>query len=70
MATYREALGVAHLHGASMQALVASTALARLARTREARQELATLYASFTEGFATQELHEARLLLDEATPPG
>jgi predicted ATPase len=63
--TYREALAVARRQGATAYELRATAGLARLFRTREARQELATLYASFTEGFDTRDLREAEALLGE-----
>jgi predicted ATPase len=42
-------------------------------RGTEARELLAPLYASFTEGFDTRDLREAKALLEElrhAAPPG
>ena len=47
----------------------AAASLARLrrdqGRTAEARDLLAPIYAWFTEGFATQDLKDAKALLDE-----
>jgi predicted ATPase len=49
--------------------LRAATSLARLWREQghrmEARELLAPLYGSFTEGFDTADLKEAKALLDE-----
>jgi predicted ATPase len=49
--------------------LRAATSLARLWRSQgrldEAREQLASVYGRFTEGFATADLRAARLLLDE-----
>jgi ATP/maltotriose-dependent transcriptional regulator MalT len=67
--TYQDALGLARRQGAKMYELLASTSLTRLLRTAEARQELAALYASFTEGFDTYELREAKHLLEELDGP-
>ena len=47
----------------------AATSLARLwgeqGRRDEARELLAPLYASFTEGFDTADLKDAKVLIDE-----
>jgi predicted ATPase len=47
----------------------AATSLARLLRDQgrrgEARELLAPVYGSFTEGFDTQDLKDAKALLDE-----
>jgi hypothetical protein len=52
-----------------MHDLLASTSLTRLLRTAEAREVLAALYASFTEGCDTFELREAKNLLEELQRP-
>lgn len=38
--------------------------LQRLGKTVEAKQALSDVYTSFTEGFATSDLREAKALLD------
>jgi predicted ATPase len=67
--SYREAISAARRLGAKSYELRATTSLARLLgsqrRAREALELLTPLYASFTEGFDTRDLREARALLDE-----
>lgn len=64
-----EALGVAHQHGALAWELRSATSLARLwqrqGRTQAARELLSSVYAQFSEGFATRDLVRVRSLLDE-----
>ena len=68
-ASFREAIALARRQGARMYELRATTSLARWltegGRVTEARRLLAPLYASFTEGFDTRDLMEARALLEE-----
>ena len=68
-ASYRDAAAYAHRLGAKLRELQATTNLARHlrahARAAEARDLLAPLYASFTEGFDIRDLREAKALLDE-----
>ena len=68
-ATFREAIALARRQGARMYELRATTSLARWltegGRVAEARTLLAPLYASFTEGFDTRDLIEAKALLEE-----
>ena len=67
--SFRTALAVAREQGARGYELRAATSLARLwlkqGRRGEARELLAPLYGSFTEGFGTQDLKDAKALLDE-----
>ena len=67
--SFRTALAIAHEQGTRGYELRAATSLARLWREQdrraEARDLLAPVYGSFTEGFDTQDLKEARRLLDE-----
>ena len=67
--SFRTALAIAREQGTRGYELRAATSLARLwreqSRRAEARDLLAPLYASFTEGFATPDLKEAKALLDE-----
>ncbi|HEX4185721.1 MAG TPA: AAA family ATPase [Stellaceae bacterium] len=69
--SFRTALAIAREQGTRGYELRAATSLARLwreqGRRTEARELLAPLYASFTEGFDTQDLKEAQRLLDELT---
>jgi predicted ATPase len=55
--------------GAKAWELRAAMSLARMVRKRsnlaEARDLLAPLYSSFTEGFETPDLRDAKALLDE-----
>ena len=66
---YRKALGIAEEQGAKLWELRAAVSLARLRRDHgrraEARDLLAPVYDWFTEGFDTQDLKEAKALLDE-----
>jgi predicted ATPase len=68
-ASYREAVASAHGLAAKLRELQAMTSLARHLRAHgrgaEARELLAPLYASFTEGFDSRDLHEAKALLEE-----
>jgi predicted ATPase len=70
-ASYREALALAQQQSAKLWELRAATSLARLCREQgrrtEARDLLAPLYGSFTEGFDTADLKDAKALLDELT---
>jgi len=65
----RKAVERARQQGAKSLELRAATSLARLCRDQgkyaEARDFLAPVYSWFTEGFYTQDLKEARALLDE-----
>jgi len=65
----RTALAIAREQGTRSYELRAATSLARLWREQghrmEARELLAPLYGSFTEGFDTADLKEAKALLDE-----
>jgi predicted ATPase/class 3 adenylate cyclase len=66
---YRRAFDLAQQQGAKSVALRVATSLGRLwqeqRRRHEARDVLAPIYASFTEGLDTADLIEARLLLEE-----
>jgi predicted ATPase len=66
---YRKALSIAEEQGAKLWELRAAVGLARLRRDQgrhiEARDLLAPVYGWFTEGFDTQDLKEAKALLDE-----
>jgi len=66
---YCKALSIAREQEAKMWELRASAGLARLRRDQDRRAEahdlLAPIYAWFTEGFGTQDLKEAKALLDE-----
>src|SRR5262249_15514365 len=68
---FRRAIEIAQSQGAKSFELRAATSLARLLRNQgqpaPARALLASLYASFTEGFDTGDLVEAKALLDELT---
>jgi predicted ATPase len=68
-ACYEEALAVARDQGARLWELRAATSLARLWRDQSRRAEahdlLAPVYGWFTEGFETQDLKDAKALLDE-----
>jgi class 3 adenylate cyclase/predicted ATPase len=65
------ALAIARAQRAKSLELRAATSIARLwrrqGRALEARELLAGTYGWFTEGFATKDLLEARVLLDELT---
>jgi predicted ATPase len=66
---YRKALGVAREQEAKLWELRAAVSLAQLRRDQGRRAEaydlLAPVYGWFTEGFGTQDLKEAKTLLDE-----
>jgi class 3 adenylate cyclase/predicted ATPase len=66
---YRKALSIAEEQGAKLWELRVAVSLARLRRDRghqsEARDLLAPIYDWFTEGFDTQDLKEAKALLEE-----
>jgi predicted ATPase len=68
-ADFRDATALAREMSAKAWELRASTSLARLwrdqGRRAEARDLLAPIYGSFTEGFATPDLKEAKALLSE-----
>ena len=68
-ASFRTALAIAREQGTRGYELRGATSLARLWREQgrrgEARDLLAPLYGWFTEGFDTQDLKEAKALLDE-----
>jgi predicted ATPase len=69
--SFRTAVAIAHEQGTRGYELRAATSLARLWREQgrqdEGRDLLAPLYGSFTEGFDTADLKEAKALLDELT---
>ena len=66
---YCKALSIAREQEAKLWELRAAASLARLRRDQgrrtEARDLLAPVYGWFTEGFDTQDLKEAKALLDE-----
>ena len=66
---YRKALTIAREQEAKLWELRAAASLARLRRDQgrhaEARDLLAPVYGWFTEGFETQDLKEAKALLDD-----
>ena len=66
---YRKALGIAREQEAKLWELRTAASFARLrldqGRRTEARDLLAPVYGWFTEGFNTQDLKEAKALLDE-----
>jgi predicted ATPase len=66
---FKQAIQLAHSQKAKSLELRAAMSLARLYRNRtrsgEARTQLAKVYDSFTEGFDTPDLREAKALLDE-----
>jgi predicted ATPase len=68
-AAFREALEVARRQSRKVMELRAATSLARLwqqqGRKQEARELLAPVYDWFTEGFDTQDLKDAKALLEE-----
>jgi predicted ATPase len=68
-ALYRQALAIAKEQEGKLWALRAGVSLARLGRDQgscsQARAFLAPIYGQFTEGFDTQDLKEAKGLLDE-----
>jgi predicted ATPase len=69
---FERALAVARKQGAKSWELRAATSMARLWRDkgkpRQARELLAPVYGWFAEGFDTQDLKEARGLLEELSP--
>ena len=66
---FRRAIEIAQAQSAKSLELRAATSLARLWRDRGRRTEahglLAPVYGWFTEGFETQDLKDAKALLDE-----
>jgi predicted ATPase len=68
-ALLREAIEIARSQEAKLFELRAATSLARLWRNQRkrtgARDLLQPLYAWFTEGFDTQDLKDAKMLLEE-----
>ena len=68
-ARYHRALAIAREQGSRSFELRAATSLARLWRDQgkrtEARNLLAPVYATFTEGFDTRDLVDAKTLLDD-----
>jgi class 3 adenylate cyclase/tetratricopeptide (TPR) repeat protein len=68
-ASFNEAIALAREIGTKLVELRATTGLARFlarhGRTDEARGLLGPLYATFTEGFETPDLQEAKALLEE-----
>jgi predicted ATPase len=73
-ALLQQSLDTAREQGALSWELRTATSLARLqhgqGRTHEAYDLLASVYARFTEGFATIDLLNARSLLDDMTVTG
>jgi len=67
-ACFRRALEVACGHGARALELRAATSLSRLfvdsGRDEQAHRLLAPVYESFTEGFDTEDLRDAKCLID------
>ncbi len=67
--SFRTALAIAREQGTRGYELRAATSLARLWREQgrriEARDLLAPVYGSFTEGFDTADLKDAKALLDQ-----
>ena len=70
--SFRKALGVARDQGARAFELRTATSLGRLlageGREAEALAPLAAVYQTYTEGFETRDLQEARELLDRLAP--
>ncbi len=70
---FRRALDIAHQQQAKSLELRAATSLARLwqrqGKRHEAHRRLSEIYNWFTEGFNTQDLQEAKALLDDLTVP-
>ena len=70
---FQQALAIAHRQGAQCWALRASTSLAELWKDQDKRKSaydlLSDVYAGFTEGFATADLNQAKLLLDSLAVP-
>uniref|UniRef100_UPI003F493AB5 hypothetical protein n=1 Tax=Cupriavidus necator TaxID=106590 RepID=UPI003F493AB5 len=73
-ACFHRAIAIARQQGAKSLELRAALGLARLWQDQDnaevARQMLAGLNESFTEGFDTAEWQQARALLDAARPSG
>ncbi|NOT57554.1 MAG: hypothetical protein HOP18_23355 [Deltaproteobacteria bacterium] len=71
-ACFLKAIEIARKSQTKSLELRATMSLVRLWRRRgkqaEARQRLADMYGWFTEGFDTQDLREAKVLLDELSP--
>ncbi len=71
-ACFRRAIDLARRQGSRAWELRATTSLARLwqrqGRSEEARGALAAVYERYTEGFATPDLVEARVLLESLAP--
>ena len=67
--SFRTALAIAREQGTRGYELRAATSLARVwreqGRRSDARELLAPVYGSFTEGFDTADLKDAKALLDE-----
>src|SRR5262249_53779508 len=72
-ASFQKALSVAREQGARALELRTSTSLGRLlaeqGRTAEALPPLTDVYQTYTEGFDTPDLQEARELLDRLSSP-
>ena len=72
-ACFRRAIDLARSRGARSCELRASISLSRWLRTRGqpelARDALAAVYVSFTEGFDTADLRDAKTLLDALSAP-
>jgi DNA-binding winged helix-turn-helix (wHTH) protein/tetratricopeptide (TPR) repeat protein len=67
---FHRALEIARKQEARALALRSALSLARLSvRSHEARELLRSLYASFTEGFDTKDLEDARAFLNEPASP-
>jgi predicted ATPase len=67
-AAFLKAISIARQQGAKSLELRTITSLSRLWRgdkRQQAYETLAAIYGSFTEGFATKDLKEARALLQE-----
>jgi len=66
---FRDAIALARQIGAKAWELRAAMSLARMLRKRgdlvEARNSLTLLYSSFTEGFDTPDLKDAKLMIEE-----
>jgi len=73
-ACFLKAIAVARAQGARSLELRAASSLARLwqraGRIAEARQVLSEVFDTFTEGFDTRDLREARELLDALASSG
>jgi predicted ATPase len=71
---FRQALDLAHQHGALSWELRAATSLARLLSNQDRRVEaiacLQSVYDRFTEGFGTADLIAAKQLLDGLSDAG